>query len=170
MPKSVIRSTPRSTAAILIAVAAVIGAAIGLSNATAQAPTTRTLTVKELDKGSTFPHIRNTKPASRQANSLGDLIVFTNPIADASGTHVGTLHATCTTTVGSRSFPRSTVTCAAVMAMRDGTLTLQGNIALSSQTATASVTGGTGAYANAHGVLVSRQTSTGSEDTLTLVG
>jgi hypothetical protein len=43
-------------------------------------------------------------------------------------------------------------------------------ISLSSQTATATVTGGTGAYANARGVLISRQTSSGSEDTLTLVG
>jgi hypothetical protein len=160
--------TPRRIAALLFFAAAATAAAVGLSSASAQDTAPRTLTLKELDRGSTFVHIRNTKPKTRQTNSLGDLIVFTNPVVDASGARVGKSQVSCTTTVGSRNFMRSTITCAGVMTLRDGTLTLQGNVSLSDPTLTAAVTGGTGAYANARGVLVSRQTRTGSEDTITL--
>jgi Dirigent-like protein len=170
MKMSVIRRTPRSTTASLLALVAVGGAALGLSSASAQAPGPRTLTLKELDKGATFLHVRNSKPKSRQANSTGDLIVITNPVVDATGAPLGRSHVTCVTTIGARNFTKSTVTCSGVMALRDGTLTLQGNITLNSQTTTAAVTGGTGAYANARGVLVSRPSGTGTEDTITLVG
>lgn len=94
------------------------------SGASAQDPTTRTLTFKALDKGSTFTHVRNTKPKSERSNSTGDGIVFTNPLA-ASGNVVGKQYAECTTTKGARNFLRSTLPCTAVMTLRDGTLTMQ---------------------------------------------
>jgi hypothetical protein len=68
--------------------------------------------------------VRNTKPKSERANPTGDVIVFTNPVADDAGRVVGTLYANCTTTKGARDFLRSTTTCTAVAALRDGTLTL----------------------------------------------
>ena len=164
---SVSRFTPRMTATALIIVVAVIGAAIGLSSASAQTPGPRTLTFTELGKGSTFKHIRNTKPKTRRTNATGDLLVLTNPIADASGTRIGSTHVTCITTVGARNFTKSTITCTGVLALRDGTLTIQGDVKVSNPNITVAVTGGTGAYANARGVLVSRPTATGFEDTIT---
>jgi hypothetical protein len=38
------------------------------------------------------------------------------------------------------------------------------------KTATPTVTGGTGVYANARGVIVSKTTKTGADDTVTLAG
>jgi hypothetical protein len=129
------------------------------SGAAAQDPGTSTLTFKALDKGSTFAHVRNTKPKSQQANPTGDVIVFTNPVADASRKVVGKLFVHCTTTKGARHFMRSTTTCAGVIELRDGTLTLQANSRPGVPTTTGAVTGGTGAYANSRGVFVSEESS-----------
>jgi hypothetical protein len=159
--------TARLTTAVLAATAAVV--VVVLSSASAQAPG-RTLTLKELDKGSTFIHIRNTKTKSQRSNSMGDVIAFTNPLTDASGQRVGKLHAHCTTTVGNRSFLKSTITCAVILVLRDGTLTGQANVTPAAAATTGSVTGGTGAYAGARGVVVSKPTDTGSDDTVTLIG
>ena len=153
-------------AAVLIALAAAVALR---SSASAQAPATRTLTFTEAQKGSTFKHIRNTETKSQRANSLGDLIVFTNPLADASGKKVGKLYVSCTTTVGSRNFLKSTLTCAGVAVLPDGTLTIEANSSPSIPTTTGAVTGGTGAYAGARGVFVSRETKTAITDTVTLL-
>ena len=163
-------STALRRLALPIAVLATAGAATALPGASAQAPTSRTLTLKELDKGGKFTHVRNTRARTERSNALGDLIVFTNPLADASGAKVGKLHASCTTTVGARNFMNSTITCAGVLALRDGTLTVQVVTSPGAGTSTGAVTGGTGAYANARGVLVSRVSANGSDDTITLVG
>jgi hypothetical protein len=148
---------------------AAVGVAVG-SGASAQAPGTRTLTFKEPEKGSTFAHIRNTKPRSDQANNTGDLIVFTNPVTDTSGARVGKLSVSCTTTTGARNFMKSTLTCVGVMALRDGTLTVQANSDPSVPTTTGAVTGGTGAYAGARGVYVTKEGRGGSTSTITLSG
>jgi hypothetical protein len=156
-------------AALLAVIAAVAGAVAIGSAASAQGPGTRTLTFKELERGSTFIHVRNTKPPSRRANLLGDQLTFTNPLADASGTVVGKTHITCTTTVGARNFMRSTLTCTGVAVLRDGTVTLQANTSPGVPTTTGAVTGGTGAYANARGTFVSEEARGGSNTTVTLV-
>jgi hypothetical protein len=162
----------KALAAILIAGAMlammVVWTVVEASGASAQSPATGTLTFKALEKGSTFTHVRNTKPKTERTNSTRDVIVFTEPLADASGTVVGTLHVDCVTTRGARNFLRSTLTCAGVIALRDGTLTLQANTKPGVPTTTGAVTGGTGAYANAHGVFVSKDTSAGGDTTITL--
>ena len=129
----------------------------------------RTISLTELEKGATFKHVRNTKTKSRRANSLGDVIVFTNPVADASGKVVGKSHASCATTVGARSFPRSHMTCNGSLVLRDGTMSWQGTFNLGASSSTGAITGGTGAYANARGVFVAKQDSSGTHDTITLV-
>ncbi|HMJ01650.1 MAG TPA: dirigent protein [Conexibacter sp.] len=149
--------------------ALLVGAAVLASGSSAEGETTRMLTFKELERGSTFVHIRNTRGAPQQSNLVGDAIVFTNPLADAAGRVVGRLHVECTTTTGARNFMRSVMTCAGVLVLRDGTLTVQTTVRPDVATTTAAVTGGTGAYANARGVLVSREASGGSNDTITLV-
>src|SRR5215207_2789917 len=149
--------------AVLVAAIALLAAAAGLrSSASAQAPPGRTLTLTELERGSTFTHVRSTKGASPRSNLQGDLIVFTNPLADASGKRVGKISVSCTTTTGARNFVKSTITCAGVLALRYGTLTLQANTSPGSPTTAGAVTGGTGAYANARGVFVSSQARGGS--------
>jgi hypothetical protein len=162
--------TPRralcAATAVLAAAAVVVG-----SSASAQAPAGRTLTFKELDKGSTFTHVRNTKGASRQSNHQGDVLAFTAPLADASGRRAGKLFVSCITTVGARNFLKSTLTCTGVVELADGTLTLAVNFSPGSSTTSGAVTGGNGAYAGARGVFVSNDAASGgSEDVITLLG
>ena len=153
-----------------VGILAVAGlAALALwSSASAQDPGTRTLTFNEREKGSTFTHIRNTKTRSEQANMQGDVIAFTNPLADAAGKRVGMLRVSCVTTTGSRDFMKSTLTCLGVITLRDGTLTIQLDTRPRAAKTTGTVTGGTGAYANARGVIVNTTTRTGATDTVTL--
>jgi hypothetical protein len=156
---------------LFISLLALAGVAIAVgTGASAQGPATRTLTFKELEKGATFAHIRNTKARSRRANSTGDVIVFTNPLTDAAGARVGKLSVSCATTTGARNFMQSTITCVGVIALRDGTLAVQANTSPSVSTTTAAVTGGTGAYAGARGVYVSKVERGGSTSTITLSG
>jgi hypothetical protein len=139
--------------------------------ADAQAPAAATtLTFKELEKGSTFKQVRNTRTSNRRALSTGDLIIFTNPLVDAAGRRVGRLYATCTATLGNRDFRKATMTCTGVMTVRDGSLMVQVNTTPASSTSTGAVVGGTGAYAGARGVLVSKNVRGGSDDTITLAG
>lgn len=156
--------------AAILALGALAAATLLGPGASAQSPGDRTLSLTELEKGSTFKHVRNSKPKSPRANSLGDNLVFTNPVADASGQVVGKFHANCATTVGARNFLKSVITCSVSYVLRDGTLTAQGTFKVGAPNATAAVTGGTGAYAHARGVLVSTNDRSGSHDTITLAG
>ena len=164
---------PARTALVALAVAALalIGLALGRdAPASAQDPAARVLKLTELEKGSTFKHVRTTKSGSRRANLPGDLIVFTNPVADGSGETVGRLHVQCVTTTGASNFLKSKLTCAGVMTLPGGTLTLQAMTSPGNPTTNGAITGGTGVYANARGVLVSTERrSGGADDTITLV-
>jgi len=137
--------------------------------ASADAPATTTLTFTELEKGASFSHIRNSKGAPRRSNLQGDLIVFTNRLADASGKVVGTLHVQCVTTAPSLNFLKSKLTCGGVMALRGGTMMLQAITSPGVRTTSGAITGGTGAYANARGTFTSVERRGGSTDTITLV-
>jgi hypothetical protein len=156
--------------AAILALGALAAAFLLGPGASAQSPAGRTISLTELEKGSTFKHVRNTRTKSARANSLGDVIVFTNPLADASGKVVGKLHVSCATTVGARNFLKSSMTCNGVLVLRDGTLTVQTAFKVSASTVTGAVTGGTGAYANARGTFVSKDDRGNSQDTITLVG
>lgn len=76
---------------------------------------------------------------------LGDLIVFTNPLADPAGKVVGRIHVQCVTTTGSSNFLKSKLTCGGVMALPGGTMTLQAMTSPGTPTTTGAITGGTGA-------------------------
>jgi hypothetical protein len=143
--------------------------ALALPGASAQTPGARTLTFHELDKGATFVHVRNTPTHARQSNLLGDAIVFTNPVTDAAGERVGRLHASCVTTTGSSDFRKSLFSCTAILHLRDGDLFGQFIGDASAPNTTGAITGGTGAYANARGTIVSTPGDRGSDDTITLV-
>ena len=76
---------PRPPVALLAAPGARRRRSPARVRALAQSPSTRTLSFKELERGATFVHIRNTKTKYERANLAGDLLAFTNPLADASG-------------------------------------------------------------------------------------
>jgi hypothetical protein len=157
--------------AAILALGALAAAVLVGPGASAQSPAGRTVTLTELAKGSTFKHVRNTRTKSQRANSLGDVIVFTNPLADASGKVVGRLHASCATTVGARNFLKSVITCDGAAVLRDGTLHWQASFKVGASAVKGAITGGTGAYANARGGFVSAKDERGgSQDTFTLAG
>jgi hypothetical protein len=159
------------TTVVLVALLGLLAAVVLLrSSASAQEPGTRTLTLKELEQGATYTHIGNTKGAPRRSNLQGDLLVFKNPLTDASGKRVGKISVSCTTTTGARNIVMSTLTCVGLLVLADGTLTVQANSSPGSPTTTGAVTGGTGAYANARGVFASTARRGGSDDTITLAG
>jgi len=152
----------------LATLALVIALLSARSPASAQAPA-RTLTFTELEKGSTFFHIRNTKTKIRRANLFGDQDVFTNPLADASGKLVGKLHVACTTSVGSADFRRSKLVCYGVYAMSGGRLFAQAMISPGDETSQGAIIGGTGTYANARGIFTSGSARGGQTTTIALV-
>ncbi len=171
------RSEPISKAGSGMAIGAIILSTLAIgqmliwtavSVASADAPAATPLTFKELEKGSTFKHVRNTKTKNPRSNLMGDLIVFTNPLADSTGKVVGRQHVQCVTTVGASNFMKSKLTCAGVMVLAQGTLTLQAISSPGVATTNGAVTGGSGVYANARGVFTSVEGRSGVTDTITL--
>jgi hypothetical protein len=162
----------RAAAALAVLLGLLAAIVVLRSSASAQdagPPVPRTLTVRETERGATFVHIRNTKGASRRSNLAGDVIAFTNPVVDAAGKRIGKTSVSCVTTTGSRNFTRSAMTCLGVTELPDGSLTFQGIVAPSASATNGTVTGGTGAYANARGVFTSTEDRSGSQTTITLV-
>jgi hypothetical protein len=159
----------RATAGMLLAGLCIaqmaVWSVLSVTDASGQPAPASTLTFRELDRGATFSHIRNTK-GPRQSNQQGDLFASVSPLADVSGSRIGKLHLDCVTTSGARNFLNSEMTCTAIATLRDGTVTAQFVDELD-RTTHGAITGGTGAYANATGVFVSRRTKSGAVDTLT---
>jgi Dirigent-like protein len=140
------------------------------SSASAQGP--KALMFKELDQGSTFAFVDNapgSKARGEPSASIGDAIVFTNPLTDRAGKRVGRLYAHCTAVVAARQANKAAFTCEGIMVIERGTLSVQTFLPHAGATVHGTVTGGTGAYANARGTLVSRPTKAGADDTITLV-
>jgi hypothetical protein len=162
----------RSHAILLLAAALALAAAtLAGSGSGASAQGGRTLSLTELDQGATFKHVRNTKTRSSRANPAGDIIVFTNRVADGSGKVVGKVHNVCVTTDGARNFVDSVVTCHGTLVLGDGTLTFQLARRIGSDSGTGAVTGGTGGYAGANGsFVVDDQANGDSLVTITLAG
>jgi hypothetical protein len=152
--------------ALLIAVGALLAAGVLGSSASGQSGPTGTLTFKEVDKRATFTHIPNTTKKNPQSNLQGDLFASVSPLVDTSGTRVGKLHLACITTSGARNFLKSGMTCTAIATLHDGTVTAEFVDRLD-RTTVGAVTGGTGAYASASGVFVSKGTKSGAVDTIT---
>jgi len=164
--------SPRVTlsrfAFVFVALAATGCALVLGSSASAQGPTT--LTFKELNKGSTFDFVDQaplSKGKGEPSASAGDLIVFTNPLADRTGKPVGRLYVHCTALVAAKSASKAPYACEGVLTLAGGTLSVQTFLAHAGVTVHGMVTGGTGSYANARGTLQSQPTKTGADDTIT---
>jgi hypothetical protein len=154
------------------AVLLAIGACALVLGSNASAQGAKTLTFKELDQGSTFAFVDNaptSKAKGEPSASIGDAIVFTNPLTDRAGKRVGRLYVHCTAVVAARQANKAAFTCEGIMVVDGGTLYVQAFLPHAGATAHGTVTGGTGAYANAAGTLVSRPTKAGADDTIILV-
>ena len=115
---------------ILVALAAACCALVLGSAASAQSPTT--LTFKELSKGSTFDFVDQVPMSMGKGEpsaSAGDLIVFTNPLANASGKRIGRLYAHCTALVAARRAANAPYACEGLVVLAGGTLSVQAFLA-----------------------------------------
>jgi hypothetical protein len=106
----------------IIALAVLIDA-----NASAQTPGARTLTLTltELTKGSQLAFVDNPpKTSSRDpSSSLGDLIIISTPLANATGRRTGTEYVTCTDVVAGHD-AKALYSCQAIFKLPNGTLTI----------------------------------------------
>jgi hypothetical protein len=154
----------------LVALAATGCALVLGSAASAQGPAT--LTFKELNKGSTFAFVDSAPMSTAKGEptaSLGDRIVFTNPLVDVTSKRVGRLYLHCTAVVAARAANKAAYACEGVVVIGSGTLSVEAFLTHAGATVHGTVTGGTGTYANARGTLSSQPTKTGANDTITLV-
>jgi hypothetical protein len=136
------------------------------------AQSSTTLTFKELTKGSTFAFVDNaptSKAKGEPSASAGDVIVFTTPLVTTGSKRIGRLYMHCTAVVAAPAANKAAFACEGVVGLGGGTLTIQALLPHAGATVRGTVTGGTGAYANARGTLVSRPTKTGADDTISLV-
>jgi hypothetical protein len=144
----------------------------------AQAPAATTLSLYEPANGGTFKIVDNAprspsrNPGSRRFRfSVGDQVIFTNPVLDhKGGTRVATLYVEGTIVKGTR-FSNASVLSRVVLVFTNGDqITAQGVFGFSGADVRIAIVGGTGAYAGARGFVVSHSNpDDSSQDTLTLL-
>ena len=160
-------------AALAVAVA---GGLVVAGSGSAQAPGARTLSLFETNTGSSVAIVDNPpkspvrNPESRRYRfSLGDKVVFVNPLLDRSGgSPAGTLYGDATV-VGGRTFANLVLQGQVTLALADGSQIAAAGTFNPGKTARVSITGGTGAYEGARGTVVSEEVQGGSQDTLTIL-
>jgi len=151
---------------------AVAASAAGLVAGSAFAQPRRTLSFKELNEGSQF-HFVDATPKSKRRHgapvrlSPGDAFVIIDPLVSDSGRRLGRLRAVCFAVKSARA-TAATLNCIGVFALRRGNLYLSARLKFTGPATRGKVVGGSGAYAGARGTFVSKNTSTGSDDTVTL--
>ena len=118
----------------------------------------RYLELKELVDGSTFGAVDNPPSAA----SIGDSIAFSKIVAKRSGEKVGRIDVTCVTTAVPTPETANQV-CHGVLTLGDSQLTLETAIVGTPKSAEVAVTGGTGSYAGASGVMKSVVQDSGEE-------
>ncbi len=106
----------------------------------------------------------------RPGPSVGDLVVARDDVLRESGGPAGTFRQTCTLVDLGSSPLTGTFECAGSVALKDGTITMEGPFVPAAPEQAAAITGGTGAYAGARGSLKSVAGKGGKHtDTLTLI-
>lgn len=119
----------------------------------------RYLELTELVEGSTFGPVDNPPLA---VTSIGDSIAFSKIVAKRSGSVVGRIDVTCVTTAVPTPDTANQV-CHGVLTLSGGQLTLETAIVGVPTSAEVAVTGGTGIYAGASGVMKSVVQDNGEE-------
>lgn len=144
----------------------------------AQAPGPTTLSLYESATGSTFKIVDNA-PRSPVANpgskkyrfSVGDQVLFSNRVFDhKGGTRIATLYGNGTIVKG-KTFGSASVMLQVVVVFTNGDqINAHGVFAFTQSDVRIAIVGGTGAYAGAHGFVVSHSNADdSSQDTLTLL-
>ena len=88
--------------------------------------------------------------------SVGDIVIARDGVNRESGAPAGTFSQVCTLVeLGSNPFT-GTYECSGSIALKDGTITMQGPFVPAQPEGTAAITGGTGAYRGARGEIVVR--------------
>jgi hypothetical protein len=154
-----------------LAVGGVVAVIVG-TGASAQGPAGTTITVRELNEGSKFRLIDHAPRSESERNprfTLGDQLVFSNPLVNSSNTRVGTLYAVCTI-VTPGTFQAAAAECSGTYRLQAGHIHVQ-TLTRFAGTTVGAVTGGTGAYANQDGTFrsVTREDED-SDTTITLAG
>jgi hypothetical protein len=151
---------------------AAVAALLALALVPATARADRTIRFVEVDKGSTF-HVTDIAPKApnprNPSASVGDQLIFTNPLATSAGKHLGQLRAVCTVMNNVQQLFHAAVLCTGAVAFKDGQISIvvtTGDISRS--TTIGAVVGGTGAYEGARGTFKS-VSARNNKDTLTLL-
>ncbi len=130
-----------------------------------------TITFQEPEKGSTFAFIDNAPHTTVTNNgpkriSAGDQIVVVDPLV-AKGKQIGHLRAVCIATNNTNNFSKAGFVCDGTFVFAKGTLV--GSVLIEKSKFEGAITGGTGIYANAHGIFVSKESKGFTTTTITLV-
>ena len=148
---------------------AAVGVTIAIAvPAGAQAP--NTLTFKELEKGATFKIVDAPPKAKseRTPPSVGDTLVFTNPLAKTATNTAGRLHADCTVTDSGKKFESVVVLCDGAYVFKNGAIYISTLTKLAGARTIGTVVGGSGDYTGARGTFQSSNAPNGST-TITLL-
>jgi hypothetical protein len=151
---------------------AVLASALLAGSGSAQAPTGRTLTFTEGQRGSTFKIVDNPPRSPGRTErtfrlSAGDFFVFTNPLIDGAGQRAGTLRGMCAVTRGGR-FERAFFLCHGVAKLRNGDIAIEAATPLGDDVS-GPITGGSGLYNGARGTFRSREQGRRTTDTFELL-
>jgi hypothetical protein len=145
---------------VVLAVAAIAVFAV-VATSGAQAPGPQTLVFKENTKGSKFTFVDAARPFAknpkRPTPSAGDYFVFNTPLNDTAGARAGELDVQCTIIKKGKSGTGQGEVdlCEGVVGLTNGEIFLSARVVGESANVRGSITGGTGAYANARGTLTS---------------
>jgi hypothetical protein len=134
-------------AALAVAALALAGTASADTAATSHGSHDRTIRLVEAHKDLQPTFVDTGKPGP----SVGDLVVARDEVLREDGSQAGTFRQTCTLTDLVGNPFTSTYECAGSIALKDGTITMEGPFTPSAPQNTAAITGGTGRYATARG-------------------
>jgi hypothetical protein len=153
----------------VLAIALLAALAFAASGSAAAEQTT--IRFEELEKGSTFAFVDNAPKSELDHGfpttiSAGDQIVSTTPLVEGQK-KIGHLASTCVATKTSKSFDRAGFLCQGTFFLGNSTLIAAASIGNAGGTEGA-ITGGTGIYAGAHGIFVSKEGKGRSKVTVTL--
>jgi hypothetical protein len=143
--------------AVAVGVVAVLAGGVAfalVAPSGAQVPGSQTLVLTEKEGAFAFIDV---KPKSRQGRtSMGDELVISNPLFDASNKRVGALQAVCTTVKPGRE-ENAHYVCEAAAHLNNGDILLQAHLReqIGGLVVKGAITGGTDAYANARGTFTS---------------
>ena len=139
-------------AALAVAALALAGSASADTAGKAHPTHDRTIRLVEANKDLQPTFVDTGKPGP----SVGDVVVARDEVLREDGSQAGTFRQTCTLVdLGSSPFT-STFECAGSIALKDGTITMEGPFVPSAPESAAAITGGTGVYRTARGEIVVR--------------